>query len=83
MFKLVLYTLDYKHCPTLFEDYSKGQTLDFRVRDFCSGFVMSCYPHSIWHKSMRCQVGKKHLLFTYMGIIFSLMGVIFYHIGTT
>ena len=31
---------------------------------------------------MRCQVGKKHLLFTYMAIIFSLMGVIFYHIGT-
>ena len=32
--------------------------------------------------TMRCQVGKKHLLFTYMAIIFSLMGVIFFHIGT-
>ena len=33
---------------------------------------------------MRCQVGKKHLLFTYtcMAIIFSLIDVIFYHIGT-
>ena len=31
---------------------------------------------------MRCQVGKKHPLFTYMSIIFSLIGVIFYHIGT-
>ena len=31
---------------------------------------------------MRCQVGKKHLLFTYMAIIFFLMDVIFYHIGT-
>ena len=31
---------------------------------------------------MGCQVGKKHLLFTYMAIIFSLMNVIFYHIGT-
>ena len=31
---------------------------------------------------MRCQVGKKHLLFTCMAIIFSLMGVMFYHIGT-
>ena len=29
-----------------------------------------------------CKVGKKHLLFTYMAIIFSLMDVIFYHIGT-
>ena len=32
--------------------------------------------------TMGCQVGKKHLLFTYMAIIFSLMDVIFYHIGT-
>ena len=32
--------------------------------------------------NMGCQVGKKHLLFTYMAIIFSLMDVIFYHIGT-
>ena len=32
--------------------------------------------------SMRFQVCKKHLLFTYMAIIFSMMGVIFYHIGT-
>ena len=32
---------------------------------------------------MRCQVGKKHLLFTYIAIIFSLMGVIFFHIGLT
>ena len=32
--------------------------------------------------AMRCQVGKTHLLFTYMAIIFSLMDVIFYHIGT-
>ena len=31
---------------------------------------------------MRCQVGKKHLLFTYMAIMFSLMDVIFNHIGT-
>ena len=31
---------------------------------------------------MGCQVGKKHLLFTYMAIIFSLMDFIFYHIGT-
>ena len=36
----------------------------------------------IWQQSMGCQVGKKHLLFTYMAIKFSLMDVIFYHIGT-
>ena len=44
--------------------------------------IGSIYGEKILLLTMRCQVGKKYLLFTCMAIEFSLMGVIFYHIGT-
>ena len=68
-----------KPCPPIVLVAIFGYTHRADVTD-----IASIYSNVFWRQelSMGCQVGKKHLLFAYMAIIFSLIDVIFYHIGT-